>query len=180
MSTHVQPGEDMTPLEKIAASRQALRQYLYPQKPAVSSATGKNPANFLRRLLSGLSGQKNNPGTSLASTAVPKGKQAGYGADATLLTDSLPGVFAQRVWRNHPASLLLDVIRPFVRQQARTRPLRLLLGFTVTGAALVWLRPWRWKKPGKYLSSSFRRQLGQWGAVGLAYALARFSIKKKT
>lgn len=46
-------------------------------------------------------------------------------------------------WHRHPLKLLLDVIAPVMKQQARRHPSGLLALAAALGAALVLLRPWR-------------------------------------
>lgn len=57
-----------------------------------------------------------------------------------------PGAAARAVrtwWRNHPASMAVDVATPVVGRYAKRHPYKLLGAAAVAGAAMVIIRPWR-------------------------------------
>lgn len=111
----------VSPAERLALSRERLRQAMQPRNPAGASARGalgaSSPGAWLRAL-------KANPA-------------------AAILLDALA-----RWWSQHPLRLAgmvaADATSAVVRPMAQRNPLGLVLGALLVGGALAWSRPWRW------------------------------------
>ncbi|MDO5654076.1 MAG: hypothetical protein Q4G39_08230 [Brachymonas sp.] len=166
-------GNFSSPLEKLAASRRALDQALHPVPEKTSARRASSKKEDSRA-------SARNTRSLLPTSKKPAQKSRFFASEETSAKDHLlqlgniVGAVARRRWRSHPVHLVADVGRPFLMHQARKRPARLLAIAAVAGAAVVLLKPWKWKAPQRYLRSSAGYELSRVGSAGLGYVLSQF------
>ena len=186
----------LTPLEKLALSRQALQQSLQPA-PAAKSRVG----SFLGKLFSKKAGSRKKaaaqaqsdlptagtdgtdgacphapaamPVTAVAQSAmadasVVQPQAAEGGMFSSLLGAGQAAVAAlEGYWREHPAKMAFLVGQPVLRSYAKKRPFTLLFVSAAAGAVLMALRPWKRPVAKKIASAGVGSELASFGKIGL-------------
>ena len=186
----------LTPLEKLALSRQALQQSLQPA-PAAKSRVG----SFLGKLFSKKAGSRKKAaaqaqsvlpkagtdGTdgacphapaampvaavaqpALADASVVQPQAAEGGMFSSLLGAGQAAVAAlEGYWREHPAKIAFLVGQPVLRSYAKKRPFTLLFVSAAAGAVLMALRPWKRPVAKKIASAGVGSELASFGKIGL-------------
>lgn len=186
----------LTPLEKLALSRQALQQSLQPA-PAAKSRVG----SFLGKLFSKKAGSRKKAaaqaqsdlpkagtdGTdgacphapaampvaavaqpALADASVVQPQAAEGGMFSSLLGAGQAAVAAlEGYWREHPAKMAFLVGQPVLRSYAKKRPFTLLFVSAAAGAVLMALRPWKRPVAKKIASAGVGSELASFGKIGL-------------
>ena len=191
----------LTPLEKLALSRQALQQSLQPA-PAAKSRVG----SFLGKLFSKKAGSRKKaeaqvqsdlpkagtdgadgtrrphapaamPVTAVAQSAmadasVVQPQAAEGGMFSSLLGAGQAAVAAlEGYWREHPAKMAFLVGQPVLRSYAKKRPFTLLFVSAAAGAVLMALRPWKRPVAKKIASAGVGSELASFGKIGLLAVL---------
>ena len=104
--------------DRLAQSRERLRQALHDPGASHRSAAGGRPTGSWLNRLSGLPG-------------------------AAVLLEGLRLWWARHPWRVY-GLLAADAAKMLVKPLARQHPVALVLGAGALGVALRWVRPWRW------------------------------------
>ena len=112
----------LTPVERLALSRERLRVAIAHNAAPGASSTAAPGAGLL----------------GILKTALP---------GASVLIDTL-GPSLKQWWARHPlhtsSQLASGVAQTVLRPIAQRYPMALVAGAVVLGAALAWSRPWRW------------------------------------
>lgn len=120
LETHAMTSSPDSPQARLALSRKAL----------------------IRQMIRGDSSFNNDSPDSLNGSA----HAAMADADRNSQRSSIWHVFTQAVmvwWQHHPVQIAVDIGRPFLKNYARDKPLK-LIGIAVgVGAAAVLIKPWR-------------------------------------
>lgn len=201
---HLQPSvseqqsqADLSPLEKLARSREALQQALFPPPKKKSSAI-----STLRKLwpirrkaaTSDSARQLHEPPAAMlqqqsATRAVVHDKEGSvpvlqaeqipnkqrFSDKAAAFADSFSNMVLNR-WQRHPLNLTMQIGKPLLEQQIRRRPLLSLVMAALLGAAAVWFKPWYWRRSHQLIRNSINKE-AQWGASSLIYS-GSAAIKK--
>ena len=85
---------------------------------------------------------------------------------------SLLSALLQARWRKHPAHLALQVGEPLLEYEIRKRPIPWLAAAASAGAAIVFLRPWKWKQPRRLLSGTVAKEARVLIAGGAVFLLS--------
>jgi hypothetical protein len=120
--TPVQPTDSLSAVDRLAASRERLRQALQNGgAPPARAATDPPGEGGLAALIAAL---KSVPGSSILIDAV------------------------STWWQRHPmriaGSLAGEAAQVVIQTMAKRSPIGLVVGALVVGGLLVWVRPWRW------------------------------------
>ena len=102
------------------------------------------------------------------STAASVSRTANAAGVATKV-GSLLAALVQARWRKHPAHLALQVGEPLLQYEIRKRPIPWLAAAASAGAALVLLRPWKWKQPRRLLGGTVAKEVRVLAAGGLVF-----------
>ena len=180
--------EGLSAIEKLARSRQAMQDALFPPNKK-KSQTGYGTLRKLwpiRRASEKSAAMQKlaDLPEKQASAAMNEGgavDKAGSGHDAehsipttgilaTLgkVGESLAMVLQSR-WRKHPAHLALQVGQPLLQYEIRRQPLPWLVVAALAGAGVVLLRPWHWKQPRRFLGNSVGKEVRVLAASGLLF-----------
>lgn len=199
---HLQPSvseqqsqADLSPLEKLARSREALQQALFPPPKKKSSAIStlrklwpirrkatlsdsvrqlhELPAAMLQQQSATLAYDKEGSVPVLQAEQVPNKQRLSDKAAA--LTDSFSNMVLNR-WQRHPLNLTMQIGKPLLEQQIHKRPLLSLVMAALLGAAAVLFKPWYWRRSHQLIRNSINKE-AQWGASSLIYS-GSAAIKK--
>ncbi|HZE91153.1 MAG TPA: hypothetical protein VE029_05505 [Rhizobacter sp.] len=131
----------LTPEEKLAASRAALRAWLSQHQPR-----GEPPAN---------GAAPSDPSEE------PIWLSALFDAFSDVPTAAVAARWLRRWWQNHPLRAVIDLAAALARELtgpvAARHPGWLVLGALISGVALTRVRPWRWISGGALLASLLPR-----------------------
>lgn len=192
---HLQPSvseqqsqADLSPLEKLARSREALQQALFPPPKKKSSAIStlrklwpirrkampsnsahqlhEPPAAMLQQQSATRAHDKEGSVPVLQAAQIPSKQRLSDKAAA--LTDSFSNMVLNR-WQRHPLNLTMQIGKPLLEQQIRKRPLLSLVMAALLGAAAVWFKPWYWRRSHQLIRNSINKE-AQWGASSLIYS----------
>lgn len=192
-------SQPLTAIEKLALSRQALQEALYPPAKekkggAVSSlrklwSMGSKAAKSVTAVKIGSSPSKPlvKAGESLGRKSATPSVRKASGAEETVFSDvaaktgDLLTALLQKRWRKHPANLALQVGEPLLEYEIRKRPFVWLAAAASAGATLVFLHPWKWRQSRRLLGSTVAKEarvLVAGGAVFLFSSLLSEWLKR--
>ena len=120
--------ESPTPQERLVASRKAIVGYMTRDDQAISRSEDQHEIGDK----SGLTSNKPSFWPSVVARAV------------------------RTWWKHHPASLVVDVVKPVVGRYAKGHPFKVLGVAAAAGAAIVLIRPWRLLSVGGILLATFK------------------------
>jgi hypothetical protein len=121
------PSEASSPVERLALSRERLRQAMQQQKNA---------------------GGRRGTGSSAAPNGMGKAGRRWRRSLASIPGVSIVLEALESWWAHHPMRLASmvgsEAARTLIQPMAKRHPLALVAGAMVLGAAVVWAKPWRW------------------------------------
>lgn len=180
--------EGLSAIEKLARSRQAMQEALFPpnkkksqtgygtlrklwpiRRASEKSAAMQKPVDLPEKQGSAVTNEggtvdEANSGSGAEHSAPTTGIFAILGK----VGDTLATVLQSR-WRKHPAHLALQVGEPLLQHEIRRRPLPWLMVSALAGAGIVLLRPWYWKQSRRFLGNSVGKELRVLAASGLLF-----------
>ena len=180
--------EGLSAIEKLARSRQAMQEALFPpnkkksqtgygtllklwpiRRASEKSAAMQKLADLPEKQVSaamdeGSTVEKANSDSGVKHSTLSTGIFAILGK----VGDTLETVLQSR-WRKHPAHLALQVGEPLLQYEIRRRPLPWLIVSALAGAGIVLLRPWTWKQPRRFLGNSVGKEVRVLAASGLLF-----------
>lgn len=110
----------LSPQERLAISRKAIVRHMNRHHPEVRE-----------------NAEIEDDGDPERTNEIRASKPAGHGGFAQIK-------YAARMWwHRHPASAVADLAAPLLNDYAKAHPFKLLGISAITGAALVFIRPWR-------------------------------------
>lgn len=156
----------LTPAERLAQSRAALRALVQPRRQAVVAAPDAPPVatqSVVPKTTSSTLSATGQPTTAVPTVL----KAAALDADTPLWLSAAQGLLSAW-WRRHPVHIALEVGTPLLERTARQRPLPTLAVAAGLGAVLIVLRPWRWRSSRRWAHNQVQREVRSLQPANLA------------
>ena len=152
----------LTPAERLAQSRAELRALVQPRGQAVAAQSYTPPATTAKATSKATptdAEQTTTPMPALQTAAVDTGTPLWLSAAQGLLS---------AWWRRHPVHIALEVGTLLLERTVRQRPLPTLAVAAGLGAALIVLRPWRWRSSRRWAHNQVQREVRSLQPANLA------------